>query len=458
MWLEGTARLLLRTTGFRLALRSLALSLGGAVLVFLIIHHAAETIWREQIDATVGGARTDILSDIQSNQQGVAQNVRDTMAEGGGLFFADIGPDGTLRAGNFNVPPSVLARWRGPHTFRRGQGLVLPPRVLAVRGVAQKFPDGETLLIAENASPLLATNALIARSFVAVFGTILALGLLSGYLAARTESRRVDAIATTLREIMNGDLSRRVPIGEAGDEFDRLAAGLNAMLQRLQELMENLRQVTTDIAHDLRSPLARLREHLELSRRRFTGPGLPEVFDEALMQIDQALDIFSAMLRIAEVEAGARRSHFAPVFMSDLLEALAETYEPAFTASGITLTAEIQPGLILCGDKDLLQQMIANLLDNVMLHAAGASLTTIRAAQTGKRILIEISDNGSGIPTDQRARVFQRFARLDASRQLPGHGLGLSLAVAIAALHDGSIELQENHPGLQVVVSLGSSF
>ena len=456
MWLEGLASPLLRTSGFRLALRSLALSLGGAVLVFLIIHHAAETIWREQIDTTVSSALTDILPDVQRNQQGLAQNVRDTMAEGGGLFYADIGPDGTLRAGNFNVPPSVLARWTGARTFRR-EGLVLPRQVLAVRGIAHRFPDGETLLIAENASPLLATNALIARSFVAVFGTILALGLLSGYLAARTESRRVDAIATTLREIMNGDLSRRVPIGQAGDEFDRLAAGLNAMLQRLQELMENLRQVTTDISHDLRSPLARLRGHLEVSRRRFTGPGLPQMFDEALMQVDQALDIFTAMLRIAEVEAGARRSHFAPVSLSGLLETLAETYEPAFATAGITLTTEIQPGLTLRGDKELLQQMIANLFDNVTLHAAGASLACIRAAQTGPRISIEITDNGPGVPPDQKARVFQRFARLDASRQLPGHGLGLSLAAAIATLHGGRIDLHENHPGLKVVIGLGPS-
>jgi signal transduction histidine kinase len=457
MWLEGPARLLLRTAGFRLALRSLALSLGGAALVFVIIHHAAESIWREQIDATVGGALTDILSDIQRNQQGLAQNVRDTMAEGGGLFYADIGPDGMLRAGNFSAPPSVLAHWTGSRTLRHREGLVLPPRVKAVRGIAHRFSDGDTLLIAENADPLLATNALIARSFVAVFGTILALGLLSGYLAARTESRRVDAVATTLREIMNGDLSRRVPVGPAGDEFDRLAAGLNAMLQRLQELMENLRQVTADIAHDLRSPLARLREHLELSRRRFAGPGLPQMFDEALAQIDQALDIFAAMLRIAEVEAGTRRSHFAPVSLSDLLEALAETYEPAFATAGIALTADIQAGLTLRGDKDLLQQMIANLLDNVMLHAAGASFTTIRATRTGQRISLEIADDGPGIPPEQSMRVFQRFVRLDAARRHPGHGLGLSLAAAIAALHGGGIELRENRPGLTSIIFIDVS-
>jgi signal transduction histidine kinase len=379
------------------------------------------------------------------------------MAEGGGLFYADIGPDGTLQAGNFSAPPAVLARWTGARTFRRREGLMLPPRVKAVRGIAHRFTDGDTLLIAENADPLLATNALIARSFVAVFGTILALGLLSGYLAARTESRRVDAIATTLREIMNGDLSRRVPVGPAGDEFDRLAAGLNAMLQRLQELMENLRQVTADIAHDLRSPLARLREHLELSRRRFTGPGLPQMFDEALAQIDQALDIFAAMLRIAEVEAGTRRSHFAPVSLSDLLEALAETYEPAFATAGIALTADIQAGLTLRGDKDLLQQMIANLLDNVMLHAAGASFATIRATRTGQRISLEIADDGPGIPPEQSTRVFQRFVRLDAARRHPGYGLGLSLAAAIAALHGGGIALRENRPGLTAVIFIDVS-
>jgi signal transduction histidine kinase len=457
MRIEHPVRPLLRTSGFRLALRSLGLSLGGAVLVFLIIHHAAETIWREQIDTSVNGALSDILGDIQRNHQGIAQNVRGTMAEGGGLFYADIAPGRGLRAGNFNVAAPLLARWNRSRTFRRQDGLTLPARVLAVRGIAYRFPDGETLLIAANASPLLALDALVARSFAAVFGTILALGLLSGYLAARAASRRVDGFATAIAEIMNGDLSRRVPVGPDGNEFDRLAAGLNAMLQRLQELMENLRQVTNDISHDLRSPLARLREHLELSRRRFTGPGLAQMFDEALAQIDQTLEIFSAMLRIAEVEAGARRSHFDAVPLSDLLETLTETYEPAFTAAGIALTADIPAGLTLRGDKDLLQQMFANLLDNALLHAAGANVTRIRAAPAGQRIGIEIADDGAGIPPGHRARVFQRFVRLNDSRQLPGHGLGLSLAAAIAALHGGNIDLQDNHPGLRAVISLGGA-
>jgi signal transduction histidine kinase len=454
MWFEAPVRLLFKTSGFRLALRSLALSLGGAALVFFIIHHAAETIWRDQIDTAVSGALSDLLGDLRTNDQGMAQNVRETMAEGGGLFFADIGSDGTLRAGNFNVSPAVLAAWVGPCTFRRQDGLTLPRRVLAIRGTAYRFAGGETLLIAANASPLLALNALVARSFTAVFGTILALGLLNGYLAARSTMRRVDAFATTIIEIMNGDLSRRMVVSENGDEFDRLATGLNAMLQRLQELMDNLRQVTNDISHDLRSPLARLREHLELSRARFTGPGLEEMFDEALTQIDQALDIFAAMLRIAEVEAGARRARFTVVPLSDLLTMLAESYEPAFAASGISTVTDIAPGLTLHGDKELLAQMFTNLLDNIILHAVGTSVTSIYAVLVDGQIEIIISDNGCGIPPDQQARVFQRFVRLDASRHLPGHGLGLSLAGAIAALHGGRITLEDNDPGLKVIVNM----
>lgn len=457
MGLDRSIRPLLKISGFRLALRSLGLSLGGAVVVFVIVHHQAETIWREQLDASVNAALADILGDIQGNHEGVARNVRETMAEGGHLFYADIAPDGTLLAGNFRASPALLARWDRPRTLLPRDGLTLPPHVLAVRGAAYKFSDGETLLIADNASPMQALNSLMARSFASVFGIILALGLLNGYLTARAATRRVDGFATAIGEIMNGELSRRLPVSGAGDEFDRLAAGLNAMLQRLQELMENLRQVTNDISHDLRSPLARLREHLELSRRRFAEPELAGMFDEALTQIDAALGIFTAMLRIAEVEAGARRGFFAPLAFSALIETIAESFEPAFTAAGMALEADVPPGLILRGDKDLLQQMLANLLDNVMLHAGGTTLVRITARQMGKMVNVEIADNGAGIPAEQRAKVFQRFVRLDAARNLPGHGLGLPLAAAIAALHGGGILLQDNQPGLKAVIELAGA-
>jgi signal transduction histidine kinase len=457
MWPDAPARLLLKNSGFRLALRSLALSLAGAIVVFAIIHRAAETAWRGQIDDAVGGALSDILGDIQRDRQPVPQNVNATLAEGGGLFFADIDAAGNWRAGNFRLAPALAARWQGLGTFRVRDGLILPRHIQALRGIAQRFPDGETLFIAADASALLALNNVIARSFLSVFGVILALGLVNGFLAARAAQRRVDAFATTLNEIMHGDLARRIAVTPANDEFDRLAVSMNTMLQRLQALMENLRQVTADISHDLRSPLARLREHLERARARYPAPELQEVFAEALTHTDQALEIFAAMLRIAEVEAGSRRTQFAEIAISSMLAMLAESYEPSFSAAGIAIETAIAPGLTLRGDQELLAQLFTNLLDNILLHAEGASMAGVSAASRDGRIIVAITDNGSGIPGNESKRVLQRFVRLDSSRHRPGYGLGLPLALAIGALHEGEVLLEENRPGLRVVVRLGAS-
>ena len=454
MWPDAPAPLLLKNSGFRLALRSLALSLAGAILVFAVIHHAAEIAWRGQIDDAVAGALSDILGDIRRDRQPVPMNVNATLAEGGGLFFADIGADGSWQAGNFRLAPALASRWNGLQTFRIRNGLILPRHVKALRGIAQRFPGGETLFVAADATALLALNNVIAQSFLSVFGVILALGLLNGFLAARAAQRRVDAFATTLNDIMHGDLARRIEVSPANDEFDRLAVSMNAMLQRLQELMENLRQVTADISHDLRSPLARLREHLERAQARYPAPQLQEVFAQALAQTDQALEIFAAMLRIAEVEAGSRRAQFTEIALSSMLTMLAESYEPSFSAAGISVETDIVPDLNLWGDPELLAQLFTNLLDNVLLHAEGASAARISAESRGGKIIVAITDNGRGIPGTESKRVLQRFVRLDASRQRPGHGLGLPLALAICALHEGKIMLDENGPGLRVIVSL----
>jgi signal transduction histidine kinase len=454
MWLEKPARSLWRISGFRLVLRSVLLSLAGALLVFGIVHHAAESGWRDQIDVRVAAAQTDILGDIQRNRETLTWNVQTTLAEGSGLLYAALAPDGRWLAGNFRLSPAVADGWRGPKTLDREPGLTLPRHVLAIRGTALRFPGGQRLFIAADASALLTLKSLIARSFLAVFGTILALGLVTGLWAARGTLRRVDQFAQALHEIIDGDLSRRVEISRTGDEFDRLAAEMNLMLQRIQELMENLRQVTNDISHDLRSPLGRLREHLELSRSRVTDSALETVFDEAIAQLDQALGIFTAMLRIAEVEAGARRAQFGPVNLSALLTLLAESYEPVLTESGITLTAEIADGLKVHGDRELLAQLFANLLDNIALHAQGAAKASICATAEVGWMHLKISDDGRGVPVEAQARVLQRFVRLDAARHRPGYGLGLPLARAIAALHGGQFAISGGEAGLTVLIKL----
>lgn len=451
MWFNAPARTLWRISGVRVALGGVAMALFGALLVFAIIHHAAETSWRAQIDDRISDAQTDLLGDIARNHKGLAWNVQATLAEGGGLFYAVMTPDGEILAGNFRLSPAMAAHWTGERTMKRAQGLTLPPHVLALRGRMLNFPDGERLFIAADASALLTLNNLIARSFLAVFGTILALGLVISLLVGRMTLRRVDQFASTLHEIMAGDLSRRIEHRKRPDEFDRLAIEVNRTLERIHELMENLRQVTNDISHDLRTPLARLREHLELARAGFEDERFREMFDTAITELDQALAIFSALLRLAEIEAGARRAQFRTLDLTGILQALVESYEPAMADRGIKLTAEIEAGLALRGDKDLLNQAIANLLDNILVHPESATKSTLRASHRNGKIHLSISDNGEGIPASQRDRVMQRFVRLDAARHKSGHGLGLPMVNAIITLHGGAMSLQSGDKGGLVV-------
>lgn len=454
MWLEGPARSLWRISGFRLALLGVLAALAGAMLVFAIVHHAAEDSWRDQIDERVAAAQADLLGDLKQDHNGLTWNVQATLAEGSGLFYAALAPDGHWLAGNFHLSPAVAAGWTRPKTLERQPGLALPRHVLAIRGTSLRFPDGERLFIAADASALLTLKTLIARSFLAVFGTILALGLLISLLAARGTLKRVDQFASTLHDIMEGDLSRRINLSRSGDEFDRLAVEMNQMLQRIQELMENLRQVTNDISHDLRSPLARLREYLELSHARSADPAVRRLCDEAIAQLDQALDIFAGLLRLAEVEAGARRAHFASVDLSALLGMLAESYEPVLAEHNIALQTDIAPGLRVQGDRELLAQLFTNLLDNIALHAQGTSRAEIRAEQENGWVQLSIGDDGRGIPAEARSRVVQRFVRLDTARQRPGHGLGLPLASAIAVLHGGRLIIADGTPGLIIRISM----
>jgi signal transduction histidine kinase len=218
--------------------------------------------------------------------------------------------------------------------------------------------------------------------------------------------------------------------------------------------MENLKQVTNDIAHDLRSPLARLRERLELAQRETRDPVMQAVFDDALSQVDGCLGIFAAMLRIAEVEAGARRRGFAPVDVSALLTGLAETFETVAEASNHIFHADIADGLSLHGDAELLTQMVVNVIENAIQHTPPGAHITLSARRNLGSLEVSIADNGPGVPAHERVRVLQRFVRLDTARHQAGSGLGLSLVHAVAALHDGDVTLLENAPGLKVVLHL----
>jgi signal transduction histidine kinase len=288
---------------------------------------------------------------------------------------------------------------------------------------------------------------------VPALGIVLVLGIGGGLLLSAAFLRRVDMITRTADAIIDGDLSRRIERTGSGDDFDHLSATLNVMLDRIVGLMENLRQVSNDIAHDLRTPLSRLRQDLEEAQKReLTAPELKRVIEGAVAEADVLLETFSALLRIAQIEAGIRRSAFRAVDLSDVLRTVAEAYVPAVEESGRSLRTDIADGVQADGDRGLLSQLFVNLVENALRHTPAGTTITLRLSRQPTGALAEVADTGTGIPADERAKVFRRFYRLERSRTTPGSGLGLSTVAAIVELHHAAIELLDNAPGLRVVI------
>jgi signal transduction histidine kinase len=282
------------------------------------------------------------------------------------------------------------------------------------------------------------------------------LGVGGGLVVSAGVLRRVDAINRICLKIMEGDLSQRLPGRGTDDEFDRLAGIVNAMLDRIEALLEGLRQVSTDIAHDLRTPLGRLRQQLEGALLRSgTAAEYERSTERAIIEADRLLGIFNSLLRIAQVEAGNRRRGFAEVDLGALVGTVADVFQASAEEQGRALRCRVEPGISITGDADLLSQLVANLIENALHHTpAGAGIDIGLSRRRDGRVELVVADRGPGIPAEERERVFRRFYRLEQSRHTPGNGLGLSLVAATAQLHRGEVLLDDNHPGLRVTVLL----
>jgi signal transduction histidine kinase len=270
---------------------------------------------------------------------------------------------------------------------------------------------------------------------------------------SRNLLRRIETISRAARAIMGGDFSKRIPVGGANDEFDHLIASLNGMLERNESAMESVRRVSQDIAHDLRTPLSRLRQRLELAQRRARSVEEWRSAAEAcISDMDAILETFSALLRIAQIESGMPTRHFAKVDLTEMLRTVIEVYQPMADEREQLFTADISSGLAVWGDRELLTQMFANVVENAMKHSPRGASIGVSTIQSVDAIAVAVSDSGPGIPAADRGRVFRRFYRLERSRSTPGSGLGLSLVEAIAALHHVSIELTDKDPGLGFIL------
>jgi signal transduction histidine kinase len=276
------------------------------------------------------------------------------------------------------------------------------------------------------------------------------LALIAGYVIAVIFTRRLERLNVAVNTIMAGRLDERLPVIGMDGEFDRLSVNLNRMLGRIEALMTGVRQVSTDIAHDLRTPITRLRQHLESAVTDQGAPVQHRVIEEALTQIDGIMTIFGALLRIGTIEAGAGRARFQRVDLSEIMQRVFLAYQPVAEDSGKMITGAMHPGILVDGDADLLAQMFTNLIENALMHTPTDAAMALNLHARGDTIVAEVCDNGPGIPAEERGNVLKRFYRLNSSRTDTGAGLGLALVAAIADLHGADLELSDGDPGLRV--------
>ena len=292
---------------------------------------------------------------------------------------------------------------------------------------------------------------------------VIVLGVAGGLFVTRRVLKRVDAMSETTRKIMDGDLTGRLPIAGTGDELDRLADNLNAMLERIEALMRGLKEVSDNIAHDLKTPLTRLRNRCEEALRLAGNESqYRQALESTIEESDALIRTFNALLMIARAESGQARDGMTDLDAAEIARSICELYEPLADDKGIRLQVEaLQPALVH-GNRELISQALANLVDNAIKYGTSAggdpngkeAAIVIRALGEGERILLTVADGGSGIPARDRARAIERFVRLEQSRSEPGSGLGLSLASAVARLHGGELKLDDNRPGLKTTISL----
>jgi signal transduction histidine kinase len=280
-----------------------------------------------------------------------------------------------------------------------------------------------------------------------VFAGALILALLGGMLVSRSFLRRADVIVKTCRAIMAGNLATRIPVRGTQDELDRLSETINAMLDRIAALMSNVTQVTNDIAHDLRTPVTHLRHRLERARERaVTTEDYDRALEAAIAASDDILALFAALLRIAQIEAGARRTAFAPLNVAALLAHLRDLFAPVAEDSGHRLEFTLEQKLQISGDKELLTQLFSNLIENAIIHTPAGTRVSVVLKRQGHEALVLVSDDGPGVPPEEHQKLFQRFYRREASRTRPGFGLGLALVSAIADLHGARLKIETVQP------------
>jgi signal transduction histidine kinase len=388
-----------------------------------------------------GGGMSDMMAAIHERQH---NNIA------GGLDYSLFQSNGKRIFGNM---PKQALRPGWKHLMGPPDGDEPPGQLERLLVFRQPLSPNLWLVVGDDVGRL----RQVSDSFLRVFGIGLLLTLTlaagGGVAVSIAFLRRIDSITRTAEAIIEGDIGRRISLSGSGDDLDRLAITLNRMLDRIGLLMDTLRHVSTDIAHDLRTPLGHLRHALDDARERANNVGeYRAAVERAVKETDAILETFSAILRIAQIESGSRRAGFRRIDLSTIVSDVAQSFRPTAEEQNHNLNSQIENGLQIVGDRELTTQLVANLIDNAIRHTASGTDIWLRLASTDSAVLLEICDNGMGVPQIERDKIFNRFYRGEASRTTPGNGLGLSLVSAVAGLHRATIAVFDNQPGLKIQI------
>lgn len=448
-------RELLHTSTFRLALLYMALFAGSALLLLGFIYWSTVAFMSNQIDATIEAEILGLAEQYRERGlRGLVEVIEERLErdpESSSVYLLTSRSYRPL-AGNLNAWPDVPRTQAGWLDFEfkdpRAGG-----RVFQARARPFLLEGGLHLLVGRDTRELKATRQLIVRALLWGLAITLALALVGGITMSRGTLRRIEEINQTSREIMGGDLSRRVPTNGTADDFDQLAVNLNAMLDEIERLMGGIRQVSDNVAHDLRTPLTRLRNRLEQLRAGLGSDSRhSDDVERSIADADQLLSTFAALLRIARIEAGGHRPELAPVDLGTLVRDAAELYEALAEEKQLIIDMSTSESATIRGDRDLLFQAVTNLLDNAVKYAPDGGRVTLEVGRAGDAVDLSVADGGPGVPAEERDKVVERFYRLERSRRAPGSGLGLSLVAAVARMHHAALILEDNQPGLRATL------
>jgi signal transduction histidine kinase len=446
---------LLQTQAFRIVLVYVLLfAFSVTALLFFTYWNTRRTL-DSQTDQIIEAEITGLSEEYQHfGLQGLAETVRArSLHQGQTLYLLSDGQHHTV-AGNLDSWPQVSGVASDMVEFDYERPLDGKMEARRARGRVFPLPGDFALLIAQDVHDRYLTERMFTTTLPWTVLLILVLGTAGGALMSRNMLRRLDTINRTSGEIIAGDLTRRVPLNGSGDEFDSLAENLNRMLDRIERLMKGLREVTDSVAHDLRTPLNRLRNRLEESVARLNASGAQAgKIERAIAETDQLIATFNALLLIAETDAGTTRAAMSALDLGEVAADVVELYEPLAEEKKLGLTLTPGPAVAIEGNRSLIAQALANLVDNAIKYTPAGGKVRIRVAVAGEGVDLSVADSGPGIPLADRPRVTERFVRLEASRNSPGTGLGLSLVAAVAHFHNAELRLEDNVPtGLKAVL------